>query len=1115
MDEDEAALLAELRAISQKSAASRFDDNNNGAAAAEHHGVPLLAATSTGPDSTTPLVEKDQGNRQQEQEEHTKSNDPSKNKNRASTPPWKQRKKKVQQQQQQQQPPQQTQLDVDVVDTAGAEPKADASLAPNKKLALPWKRNPPSKRENQDKNADAAAASMPDATATTTGAPKYGIKSDVPSTFQGERGGAAEDAELLALLRGVSAKSGASRFNDDGSGAEGAASGTATASGSSDADGDKDPSSQKKLVLPWKRNPPKRETRQQEDEVLVAPTGTATLEKSADTDETPPPVEPKYGIQSDVPSTFQGERGGAAEDAELLALLRGVSAKSGGSRFDEGDDEEESKVIATESKPEGTAANKKTTPPWRRKVGVTKKQPDVDVVVAAPPSAIAREDSVAPPAAAAAAAVSEQPAAEPKYGIKSGKPSTFQGERGGAAEDAELLALLRGVSSKSGASRFDDDDRGGAASETEPSEAQKPQTKPSETEGLEKTAEQETAMAKEQSPPPWKRAGTKPAPKKETEVDVLVAAPPSPMPQTDSEQIGENKELPIEAKYRGIQSDVPSTFQGERGGAAEDAELLALLRNVSSKSAGSRFNDPGVEDTDVGAGASGASTQSTSVTAETPNAVSSAQPTSQRNAGAVPPWKRGGRNVSDKQADTDVVIAAPAAAPSQPPSAVSESKTAPAPSHGIKSDLPSTFKGERGGAAEDAELLALLRGVTSQSASSRFSDDPGAAAAADNGSRPADPTERSPDKKPSVAAVPEILAPSNGKSLVSTETVSSSLGDKNWKVRSQAYEMLTAILKQAVDSSPDLVDSGSVLEDLDVRIFSFVEDNNANALDKALDFAKLYAESCRGAGDAERAGKIVSSLLKKNAFSSRPTTLKLASALTLKLMEVGSEGVASVHSVVDVLLKEGLASRKPKVVQASASLILDAAVHFGAASLPLALVTDSAPKMLSHSNAKVRESAVKTLAEICRVLGTKATLQGVIDGMKKAQVSELDALLSSQPEPTPVKTGLRSQARGSSSGDALAAMQAGAKELEAQRFAARPTIDVVAAVAKSDYSQQIALPKWSQKVAALNTVIECAGEKPYKLAQPSSSVNYSPLIAGKLVTLRCSLRAPLALCRCR
>ena len=43
--------------------------------------------------------------------------------------------------------------------------------------------------------------------------PTYGIKSDIPSTFSGDRGGSAEDAELLALLRGVS--SGANRFSDD------------------------------------------------------------------------------------------------------------------------------------------------------------------------------------------------------------------------------------------------------------------------------------------------------------------------------------------------------------------------------------------------------------------------------------------------------------------------------------------------------------------------------------------------------------------------------------------------------------------------------------------------------------------------------------------------------------------------------------------------------------------------------------------------------------------------------------------------------------------------------------------------------------------------------------
>ena len=39
------------------------------------------------------------------------------------------------------------------------------------------------------------------------------------------------------------------------------------------------------------------------------------------------------------------------------------------------------------------------------------------------------------------------------------------------------------------------------------------------------------------------------------------------------------------------------------------------------------------------------------------------------------------------------------------------------------------------------------------------------------------------------------------------------------------------------------------------------------------------------------------------------------------------------------------------------------------------------------------------------------------------------------------------------------------------------------------------LSKWSEKVGALDTILECGGEKPYKLVEQSSSVNYAPLIS--------------------
>ena len=46
---------------------------------------------------------------------------------------------------------------------------------------------------------------------------------------------------------------------------------------------------------------------------------------------------------ADMPFTFKGDRGGKAEDADLLAELRAISAKSAGgmSRFDSDDNDDD------------------------------------------------------------------------------------------------------------------------------------------------------------------------------------------------------------------------------------------------------------------------------------------------------------------------------------------------------------------------------------------------------------------------------------------------------------------------------------------------------------------------------------------------------------------------------------------------------------------------------------------------------------------------------------------------------------------------------------------------------------------------------------------------------
>jgi hypothetical protein len=760
---------------------------------------------------------------------------------------------------------------------------------------------------------------------------------------------------------------------------------------------------------------------------------------------------------------IEGVRGGPAEDAELLALLKNVSNQSSSaSRFEDSGATPADVVV-----PLPQASN--VLPPWKRRSAVppvtqkkavkveeedvksfsmpssssnrweendtTEGMPDAPDTATTVAAAEPRSTTLEPPISVRTREKKDDRVVDastthvPSTG-KMGLPFTFHGERGGTAEDAELLALLRGVSNQSSsASLFQTNDA------------------------------------------------------------VLEAAPPNAVAE---EIVVAEPHSPPEAAPLGIPS-APSTFQGERGGAAEDAELLALLRGVSNQSSSaSRFqtNDSDALPTAVGS-------DDFVVTTQKEPLSSSTKPEDATVAESLPPWKRRSAAVNrNKKADVVVVVTDPSSAVQEiPVFADTTEETAKLPPMGIPSI--STFQGERGGAAEDAELLALLRGVSSASAH-RFHD------------------ENPEPTRPSFTAAPPVTATGTAAFTSSTnvnaegapqvlpaDEVPKSLSDKNWKVRCQAYDTLSLILCDHVkNGGQETIDSDTVMNGLDERVPSFVEDSNAGALDKALEFCILYAEHCRGAGRAEQARSIVSSLIRKNGFSSRPSTLKLSSTLALNLMQVSSDGAASVHAVVDVLIAEGLASKKPKVIQASIALIVEATYHFGAASLPLATITQAAPKMLSHSNAAVRDGCVQILAEVCRTLGSKAPILNVLEVMKKAQLMELDNQLTEQPEPTPIRTGLRSSRQPSGSNgpaataaDALAALQAGSKELEAQRFAAREAVDVVAAMARTDYANQIVLSKWSEKVAALDKVLECGGEKPYKLVLPSPTVNYGPVIS--------------------
>lgn len=929
------------------------------------------------------------------------------------------------------------------------------SIANNVKNQKSDKPLPPWKRRG---NAGAKVASPPPVVVQAPPQAPPPIKKDPvmpPSTFTGERGGEAHDEELLALLRGVSNKTASSSRFDDAPVDEAPPENNQTMEPIESRQVLQEPkvddSVAKRPLPPWKtkRRPQAKQT---EDVVVIEPASTnvvttkETTSKPAEPSLPPwkvnrPPAAttqseigaPQYGIKSDIPSTFSGERGGAAEDAELLALLRGVSKQSGAGRFD---DEDATPDESTNNKTIDPVSQQQARPPPEPTVKV---DPGVQSESARDQTIKVRSDhgtrdgidqagprgstptetknrflpwkrNKAKPSPVSSVGEDSEPPVDhfgeevdipQSFGMENETPSTFSGERGGAAEDPELLALLRGVSKASSTTRYNEDN----------------------------SSQQEAAPSTETAPlPPWK----KDKPRK-------ILAPPTHV-----------KAAQVEQQPLGIKSDIPSTFSGERGGVAEDAELLALLRGVSKASSSQRFDEE-------------TNTTESEVTRD-----------------PLPPKQPQGSNGAAK-----------------PP--ISKQRQ----EFGIKNPTPSNFQGERGGSAEDPELLALLRGVSGQANSNRFSDAPfdsSVTTESDKASprKAMEPIKTNQGENSHVGSIDSLPPkPSSNEIQVTEKDLPSALVDKSWKVRCEAFMLLDRVLQSKLSNTNVIQDSSVIMEGLDSSVLSFGLENNASALDKALSFLLSYADHCTKAGDAEHAAKIVLSLFQKNAFSSRPTTLKLATSVTLKLMEVGSEGASSIHSIVEVILDKGIGSKKPKVVQAAADLLLEASLSFGASSLPLATLKAKLPTCIEHSNAKVRDIGLKLVAEICRLLGSKEAFTDVVEAMKPSQVKDLDAMMASQPEATPIRVGLRHSRKkqNSSSKEALAVLEAGGKALEAQRYAARPAIDLLSELRKTDYKQLLEMQKWSQKVAALNKVIECAGEKPYKLVKPTSSRVFAELVS--------------------
>lgn len=851
-------------------------------------------------------------------------------------------------------------------------------------------------------------------------------------------------------------------------------------------------------VPPWKRksNPSSSRSTSVEVDVDVV-TSTPQVQSSAtkENNQSSTITSDLTGTQTlggnfrQAPSTFQGDRGGDAHDEELLALLRGVSAKSGAADRFSGVDTDDQAMghLVQSSKPTVQATAKPTisvkkasrestnVPPWKRanaKPAQSTASGDADVVVVAANPPPRNQSSQSKPTPSASGGGFRQ-------------ESTFQGDRGGDAHDEELLALLRGVSAKSaGTDRFASTDEADQSLQLSTDEAAAQNF--SDTGPHRKTGKE----ASEQPPLNGEKG----------QVDRSSEGTRSGLTEV------EHEETPFvqTAAVGGVGNfKKESTFQGERGGDANDEELLALLRGVSAKSGGAdRFSD------DVTGSEPPTAAQITT------KATNNDKP--RKSWKFSPPWKKKQQPLEPRKEEPsqesktlglrsamDVAVAEV--------EEDEELNKIPINGGGGNFKQESTFQGERGGDAHDEELLALLRGVSSKSGgANRFEINRGVEDVSKSSEEHASQATQSkhassgtplPISHPVPKASPTAMSDDQEDIVVTKENLPSALFDSNWKVRKEAYRVLSDVIRNAAGkTAPGTLDADTIVPGLDNMVTKLVSDKNATALEFAVQAVTDYADACKGGSSSERAQTIVAALIAGNGFTSpRPTSAQAASALVLKLMEVGSDP-SSVTAVISLLVNQGLGSKKPKVVQLSASLILEATYSFGACCLPLAAIVSALPKVLTHSNKGIRDCGLEIVAEFCRALGSREPMEDVIAKMQKSQAKDLDFLLAKQASPTKIKTGLRCQrVKGGSlvpsAADALFALQAGGAELEKERFAKRPAINLMDAISQTEYSSKLKLAKWSEKVGALDIVLKCGGEKPYKLEQPSSSNNYTPLIS--------------------
>lgn len=421
---------------------------------------------------------------------------------------------------------------------------------------------------------------------------------------------------------------------------------------------------------------------------------------------------------------------------------------------------------------------------------------------------------------------------------------------------------------------------------------------------------------------------------------------------------------------------------------------------------------------------------------------------------------------------------------------------------GVKSEFTNTFKGDRGGAAEDAGLLAELRAISKKSAIDRFVDTEDLDLNKPTTKEIASESISAPTPVPTIQTDlskmnPLLNTAPKSEISITLDGLDDSLASSNWQIRKASYLFLQEnILSALCGSEPEnQLHGNDIYSSLDDAIIKALGDKNAGALDSALTLSVAYSDCCKGACSEDIASEIMLLLLKGAAFaSSRPSTQKTTQELVFKLIEVAPEDSLTADNVIDLIQQYGLKAKKPKVVLFAATLVLRLVQEFGTSVFNVPKLSAAHELLVANSNDKIRAIGIEIIAELCRTYGSKTPMKALVEKLKKSQQTHLDSLIDKQPTATQPRRRLRCkrgvQITTQSPEEALAALKKNEEEEKLKRFESRPAINLLQVLPQTCFNAKIKETKWSEKVAALDALIEAGGEKPYKIC----SGNYATLL---------------------